>query len=82
MNLFLFGIIFAFAAAAALFFFQFWRRTKDQLFLWFSFAFVLFAIERLVMASAYPANEYQFYLIRLAGFLSILIAIIQKNRLR
>lgn len=82
MNLFLSGIIFASAVIAMLFFFDFWKRTRDPLFLLFGLAFSLFAVERLVMAFLNTGNEYKVYLIRLLAFILIIAAIVQKNRPR
>jgi len=80
MNLFLNGIIFATALIAMLFFFDFWRRTRDTLFLLFASAFALFSIERLVLAFMASGSEYKVYLIRLFAYILIIIAIVQKNR--
>lgn len=80
MNLFLYGVIFSAALTAAFFFFDFWRKTKDQLFLLFALAFVLFGVERIVLAFMSTGSEYRVYLIRLAAFILILVAIIRKNR--
>jgi hypothetical protein len=77
---FLNGIIFASAFAATFFFFNSWKKTRDQLFLCFSLAFALFGIERVVLTFVSKHDEYNVYLIRLVGFLLILAAIFQKNR--
>ena len=82
MNMFLYGVIFAGAFTAAVFFFDFWRKTRDHLFLFFGLAFGLLGIERLVLAFMSSGSEYRVYLIRLAAFALILIAIVQKNRPR
>ncbi len=82
MILFLNGIIFATALIAMLFFFDFWRKTRDVLFLLFALAFALLGTERLVLAFMASGNEYKVYLIRLLAFLLIIIAIVQKNRER
>lgn len=64
-----------------LFFLKFWRRTHDLLFLAFALAFLIFAAERAITAIwvdlSTPTQE--LYLLRLAGFLLILVAIIGKN---
>lgn len=80
---FLSGAIMFGTAVAAGFFFKYWRRTKDRLFLIFGIAFVLMACERLVLAflSSTQAEEATFvYLFRLGAFLLILFAIVDKNR--
>lgn len=70
---------------AGLFFFKFWRKTKDHLFLIFSFSFWMLSFERLALGTLGASNqEYgpKIYLIRLVAFVLILIAIINKNRER
>jgi hypothetical protein len=68
---------------AGLFFLRFWRRTHDGLFLAFAVAFALLGIGQAVQALANIPQEERSYLflIRLAAFTIILIAIIRKNRL-
>jgi hypothetical protein len=66
---------------ASLFFMRFWWRTRDRLFLAFSAAFVLFAINQgLISLSEFPREEQSvFYLLRFAGFAILVGAIIAKN---
>ena len=84
MYAFLSGATMFGSAVAAGFFFKYWRQTKDRLFLVFGFAFALLACERVVLA--FFANHVRAeqaayaYLIRLAAFLLILFAIVDKNR--
>ncbi len=68
---------------AGLFFLRFWRRTHDGLFLAFAVAFALLGLGQAVQALANIPQEERSYLflIRLAAFTIILIAIIRKNRL-
>ena len=68
--------------ACGLFFFRFWRGTREQLFLAFSFAFALLGIGQTVLALAQVPTEEKgaLYLIRLLAFLLILLAIYRKNR--
>ena len=79
---FLSGAIMLGCAAIALFFLRSWRRTGDRLFGFFALAFALLAIERwtLVLLSAAHELRYSIYGIRLAAFVVILIAIVDKNR--
>lgn len=74
------GLIFGYVVAA-LFFFRFWRRTRDGLFMAFGWAFVLMAVNQLALALlAVPQEEaYYIYLIRISAFLLILGAIVNKN---
>ena len=67
---------------AFLFFLRFWKRTKDALFAYFAFAFLLLAGQRLALAITAESNEdnVAFYLVRLAAFVLILVGIWNKNR--
>ncbi|MFN3655905.1 MAG: DUF5985 family protein [Pseudolabrys sp.] len=79
---FLSGMIAAGCLIAALFFCRFWRRTKDSLFAIFSVSFVLFALSQL-MSVVYDApreDKTWVYLLRLAGFVLLMVAIARKNR--
>lgn len=66
----------------ALFFLRFWRRTNDGLFLAFAMAFALLGTGQAVLTLAnIPHEERSYvYLIRLAAFIIILVAIFRKNR--
>lgn len=66
---------------AGLFFLRFWARTRDRLFLAFATAFWLFAANQALTAlSGVPREEQSWiYLIRLAAFALIIIAIVHKN---
>ena len=65
-------------------FLRFWRQTADRLFLLFALAFALLGSNILLLAAINPAHEsrHLIYLIRLAAFLVIIVAIIDKNRAR
>jgi len=65
-----------------LFFLRFWRRTRDQLFLAFALAFALLGTGQSILALANIPTEERgsIYLIRLAAFALILVAILRKNR--
>jgi hypothetical protein len=64
-----------------LFFLRFWRRTRDQLFLAFALAFALLGTGQSILALANISTEESgsIYLIRLAAFALILVAILRKN---
>lgn len=66
----------------ALIFFRNWRTTGDRLFALFAVAFVLFAANWIALAVIDPPRESQHYvyLLRLAAFLLIAFAVIDKNR--
>ena len=69
-------------ATAALFFLRFWRDTRDELFLAFAAAFLLLGAGQAILALGGVPDELRswIYLVRLAAFLIILLAIIRKNR--
>jgi hypothetical protein len=68
-------------AIAAVFFLKFWRQTRDRLFMTFALAFVLMALNAgLPTLLDIPREEQSpFFLLRLAAFVLIIIAIIGKN---
>lgn len=69
--------------ACALFFLRFWRRTREELFLAFAIAFLLLGVGQTLLALANIPTEERgsIYLIRLAAFALILIAIYRKNQI-
>lgn len=81
LGAFLLGAIAMGCAVASLFFFRFWRGTRDRFFLWFGCSFLIEAINRALFAlSGVRQEEAQiFYLIRLGSYVLILWAIIEKN---
>lgn len=66
---------------AGLFFLRFWTRTRDQLFLAFTISFWLLGFSQAMLTFAnVPVEERTpLYLLRLAAFLLILIAVWRKN---
>ena len=78
INQFLIGAIVTASLVIALFFLRFWRTTGDTFFIYFALAFTLEAISRVIVAM-YPGNPVH-YLIRVAAYALIVVAIIQKNR--
>jgi hypothetical protein len=81
METFLLGAIAMGCAIAALFFFRFWRSTRDRFFLYFGLSFLIEAINRTIFAlgGVYDEEAGVYYLIRLGSYLLILWAIIGKN---
>lgn len=79
---FLLGVIVTASLAAAAFFFKFWKRTRDQLFLAFGAAFLIEGLNRIGLLFVEHPNEGSplIYTVRLLAFLLILAAIIRKNR--
>ena len=63
-------------------FLRIWRGGIDRLFAWFAVAFWLFAINYLLLALLDITDETRVYVFlpRLAGFVVILIAIVDRNR--
>jgi Ni/Fe-hydrogenase subunit HybB-like protein len=61
-------------------FYGFWRDSKDRLFAFFGAGFWILALDR--VAVSFIQDEYTpfAYLIRLAAFLLIIVAIIDRNR--
>ncbi len=64
------------------FFLRFWQKTRDRLFLFFAAAFLLFMLERILRSSCPMESELApfVYSVRLAAYLLLIIAIIDKNR--
>jgi len=79
---FLSGAIFIATLSSALFFLRFWNDTGDRFFLLFSFAFILFGVERVALLVDYSPIDFDgsTYLFRLVAFIIILLAIAHKNR--
>jgi hypothetical protein len=82
MKIFIAGLLTMGNAIAALFFARFWRETSDRLFGFFAAAFALLALQRALLAAApsLGVSDLWSYVIRLAAFVLILIAIADKNR--
>jgi hypothetical protein len=76
------GMLVAGYVVTALFFLRFWRQTRDRLFACFAAAFALLAVQRVALYSATVegADTTWLYVVRLAAFLLILWAIVDKNR--
>lgn len=81
MTVFFSGMITMGFVIAGLFFLRFWQRTRDALFAVFAVAFWLFALNQgLVVFLALEREEQSWiYLLRVAGFGLIIVAIILKN---
>lgn len=79
---FLYGATAMGCAIAARFFLRFWRDSHDSLFLTFSIAFCIFAINYTILGVVSFAADTRPYvvLLRLLGFIAILAGIFAKNR--
>lgn len=85
MLLFLDGVLTTLFLAVAVFFVRYWRGSGDRLYAMFSLSFLVLAVNRLFLAQSRgvsPLQEHQvmLYVIRLAAFALILLAILDKNR--
>lgn len=78
------GLITAGYAVASVFFLRYWFRSREQLFLAFSGAFLLLALNQLALVFSGVTTEDQtwFYLFRLGAFALIIGGIWAKNRSR
>jgi hypothetical protein len=80
VNSFLNGAVFFGHATAGLFFLRFWVRTRDRLFVLFAVSFWVFALARVAMLVFDLVDEnHILYWFRLAAYVLILVAIIDKN---
>ena len=78
---FLLGVIVTGSLVASLFFFKFWRQTRDYLFLTFAAAFLVEGVNRIGFLFLAAPNEgsSSIYLVRLLAFLLILGGIAFKS---
>lgn len=82
INSFLTGVIAMACWVAAGFFLRFWRDTHDRLFIIFAAAFALLGVTRLALVFVRGEEHDYVYWVRLAAFVLILVAIVDKNRPR
>lgn len=82
MFLFLSGMLMMGCWVLAAFFWRYWTRTGDRFFVLFSIAWLLLGGERFGLAVINLPEEPRagMYFLRLAAFLLIIIAIVDKNR--
>jgi len=82
MNEMLIGAIAAASLAAGLFFFRFWRTTRDRFFLLFALSFWIEGVNRVLLYewAGLDDDAPVYYVIRLLTYGLILAAIIAKNR--
>jgi len=76
------GVLIAEYATIALFFLRFWSKSRDRLFAMFAAAFFVLAVQRSAIALTQEILEQQapLYLLRLAAFIVIIVAIVDRNR--
>lgn len=82
MDDFLSGLVVALCAVAALVFLRFWRQSRDRLFALFSGSFALLGLNYILLTFNPRDSEIRpyLYMVRLAAFLLIIFAILDKNR--
>ena len=78
------GMLAAGYLVVAGFFFRFWRQTRDRLFVMFSIAFGILALQRVILTDevSFVGNKLWGYSLRLIAFALIIVAIVMKNRER
>lgn len=84
MYAFLSGAITMGFLTAGLFFFRFWRKTEDTLFIYFGVSFWLLAASQMMTIVIELPNDDQswIYMLRLAAFVVLIIGIVGKNLAR
>jgi hypothetical protein len=84
MNDFISGVLAMGYVVAGLFFLRFWRDSRDRLFAMFGAAFFILAIQRFGLDFLHdkPESATPWYFARLLAFVIIIVAIVDKNRLR
>ncbi len=82
INLMLTGAIALASLLVGLFFFRFWRQTRDRFFLYFALAFWIEAADRVAIGWLTGVQEDHLipYTVRVIGSGLILVAVWQKNR--
>jgi hypothetical protein len=78
MNSFISGVLVTSYLVAGIFFLRFYRQSQDRLFVFFAVAFCILAAQRLGLALL--GEQTWLYGVRVAAFLLILVAILDKNR--
>lgn len=82
MNQLLMGGIAVASLVAALFFWRYWRSSRDRFFLFFTWSFLIEAVNRVAMGltEAWTEDAPVHYVVRLLSYGLILVAIWDKNR--
>jgi hypothetical protein len=84
MRDFLWGALAMASTIAALFFVDYWRMTRDRLFVFFAIAFAALAANWIGLSMIDPDMEsrHNIYVLRLLAFVLIIVGIVDKNRRR
>src|SRR5688572_14700830 len=82
MNQFLWGVIAALSLVAAIFFWKYWRRTHDGLFLGLSVGFGLLMAHWSALAVVNPSDDtrHYLYIVRFLAFVVMIAGVVAKNR--
>lgn len=82
MNQFLWGALSILSTVAAVFFWKFWRRTRDPLFSAFTAGFGMLALHWIALGILNPSDETRHFLYvpRFLAFALILWGVVRKNR--
>ncbi len=80
MSDFLSGATMLACLAIGLFFFRYWRETRDRLFGIFALAFWVFAVNRFLLLVLAEETQIWVYASRAVVFALIIVAVIDKNR--
>jgi len=75
---FLFGMTTMGFLVAGLFFFRFWLRTSDAIFVYFGISFCLLAVSQ-ALGPFVDGDRIWIYLLRLAAFTLLIVGIVVKN---
>jgi hypothetical protein len=81
INLILVGAIALASFSIGLFFLRFWRSSGDRFFLFFAASFLLEGVNRILLgvSAGLDENAADYYLIRLAAYCLIIVAVFDKN---
>lgn len=82
MNQFLWGALTALSFVATTFFWKFWQRTRDSVFLGLAAGFFLITVHWAALAIVTPNDETRHYLyvLRFLGFVVMIAGVVAKNR--
>ncbi len=82
MNQFLWGIVAALCLVAAAFFWKFWRRTRETLFVALAAGFGLLAAHWAALGILNPGDEtrHYLYIVRFLAFVVMIAGVVAKNR--
>lgn len=74
------GALAAFSVVVMMFFARMWRRANERFYLFFAIAFAVLSVHWCVLAGHAGEHTTWPYVTRLAAFLVIILAIVDKNR--